>query len=236
MSVMLNLLPDVRQAKLRERRRRQLASGIAVLVWIICGTVIVLLTVIVTGQKVAVGVLTGQIASKTKQLQAVDGLPDALTAQQHLAALPGLYGQRVYMSKFFDAYQQADPTTITIGSMTIDSTNALVVTGTAKTFADVAKLDRAMEASNVKVGRDSAAGNSAYFTAVEIKSVGNGSTGVTFTINATLSTDVTSEAGAGPSGNSTSSSPSPSPTSSASPSPSSSPSGTSTSGTSNGSR
>jgi len=189
MSILVNLLPDLRQAKLREHRRRQLASGIAVMIWVVCGIVLVLLTVIMTGQTVAINLVTNDIQSKTDQLKQVSWLTDALTAKQHLAALSGLYGQRVYMTKFFNAYQQADPASITIGSLQIDVGNVMTVSGKAKTMADVAKLDRALEASNVKVGTGAAASNSPYFTDVSISSVGGAP--VAFTIKATLSGGVT---------------------------------------------
>jgi Tfp pilus assembly protein PilN len=193
MSVLVNLLPDIRQAKLRERRRRQLVSGVAVVTWAVCGGIIVLLTVYVAGQKVAIGVLSNSINDKTKQLKSISGLPDALTAQQHMAALPGLYEKRVYVTKFFDAYTASSPTDITLDSMKIDAGNTLLVTGKGRTFAAVAKLDRALEASNVKVGKDSSASNEPYFTDVSIGSADNGAAGVSFTIHATLASGVTSK-------------------------------------------
>lgn len=191
MSILVNMLPDVRQAKLREHRRRQLASGIAVMIWVVCGITVVLLLVIMAGQNVAINLVSKDIQSKTDELKQVTGLIDALTAEQHLAALPGLYGQRVYMTKFLDAYQQADPSAISIGSLQVDPTNTLSVTGKAKSYADVAKLDRALEASNVRVGTSAALTNSPYFNNVSITSVSRTQDTVAFTIKATLSGGVT---------------------------------------------
>jgi Tfp pilus assembly protein PilN len=193
-SILVNLLPDFRQAKLKERRRRQLVTGVAVVTWAVCGGIILLLTIYVTGQKVAIGVLSNSIKEKTKQLQNISGLTDALTAQQHLAALPGLYEKRVYMTKFFEAYSAADPAEITLGSMTIDAQNAMIISGTGRSFAAVAKLDRALEASNVKVGKDSSASNEPYFSDVSIASVDNSSGKVNFTIHANLASGATSKA------------------------------------------
>jgi Tfp pilus assembly protein PilN len=195
MSIVVNLLPDVRQAKLREHRRRQLASGLAVMIWVVCGVALVLMLVIITGQKVAINLATKDIQDKTSQLKQVTGLTDALTAEQHLAALPGLYGQRVYMTKFFDAYQQADPKTISISAMNIDPTNVLTVVGTSGTMAEIAKLDRALEGSNVKVGTSAAPTNSPYFSNVSISSDSRAGNKVNFTIKATLSGGITQAAG-----------------------------------------
>jgi Tfp pilus assembly protein PilN len=192
-SVLVNLLPDFRQAKLKERRRRQLVTGVAVVTWAVCGGIILLLTIYVTGQKVAIGVFTNSIKDKTTRLQNINGLTDALTAQQHLAVLPSLYEKRVYMTKFFEAYSAANPADVTLSSMNIDAGNAMIVTGTGKSFAAVAKLDRALEASNVKVGKDASASNEPYFSGVSITSLDNGAKGVNFTVHATLGIGVTSQ-------------------------------------------
>jgi len=186
MSIMINLLPDVRQAKLRERRRKQMASGIAVMVWVVCAAVVVLMSVYVAGQKVAINVLNGNIKDKENKLQSISGLPEALNAEEHLASLSDLYSKRVYMTKFFDAYQQADPQDAVLNSLTVDASNTLTVSGEAKTYADVAKLDRALAASNVQVGTNANASNEPYFSNVNISSVSADSKGVSYTITATV--------------------------------------------------
>lgn len=199
MSILLNLLPDLRQAKLRERRRRQLVAGVSVMIWVVCGAVIVLMSLYVAGQKVIINNLTNSINSEKKQLSDVPNLLDAFTAEQHLASLPGLYSQRVYLTKFFDAYTQANPQDVTLNSMTVDQSNNLTVDGAGKTYASVAKLARALSASNVKVGTGAQASNSPYFTNVQITSVSNSGAGtgakgggVQFSITATLQSGVTS--------------------------------------------
>jgi Tfp pilus assembly protein PilN len=193
MSLSINLLPDLRQAKLREHRRRQLVTGVSVSIWVACGAVVALLSIYAAGQKVIIANTTKSIADEETSLKSVTGLIDALTADQHLAALPGLYGQRVYLSKFFTAYSQADPVTISISSMAVDGQGGLTITGGAPTFAEVAKLARAMEASNVSVGTGASSSNDPYFTNVNITSVENSSqAGVTFTISAILAPGVTS--------------------------------------------
>jgi Tfp pilus assembly protein PilN len=193
MNILINLLPDVRQAKLRERRRRQMASGISVMVWVVCGAVVALMAVYVAGQKVVIANYTNSINSNKAKLQAVSGLVDALTAEQHLASLPSLYEKRIYMTKFFEAYTSASPGDVSLTSMTIDSQNALVVNGVGATYASVAKLARALEAANVSVGTTAAANNTPYFSGVTITNVSSTTAhGVSFTIGATLDTGVTS--------------------------------------------
>src|SRR5476649_2012904 len=185
MSLSINLLPDLRQAKLREHRRRQLVTGVSVSIWVACGAVVALLAIYAAGQKVFIANTTKTIANDDTSLKSVTGLIDALTANQHLASLPGLYGQRVYLSKFFNAYSQADPTTISISSLQVDSTGALTVVGSSPSYSEVAKLARAMDASNVTIGQNASNSNNPYFTDVNITSVDNSDrVGVTFTISA----------------------------------------------------
>jgi hypothetical protein len=192
MSILVNLLPDLRQAKLRERRRRQLVSGVAVTVWVICGGVVILMALYVAGQKVIIANYTSSINSEKKQLQAVPNLLDAYTAEQHLASLPGLYSQRVFMTKFFDAYSQSDPTVTNLESLTIDSSNTLTVQGVGPTYASVAKLARALAAMNVSIGTSAQADNTPYFSNVQITTVTNAQgKGVTYGISATIGSGAT---------------------------------------------
>jgi Tfp pilus assembly protein PilN len=190
--ILINLLPDVRQAKLREHRRRQLATGLSITTWAVCGGILVVLTLYVAGQKVLINSLSSNISSKENQLKSIPNLTDALTAQQHSASLSSLYGQRVYMTKFFQAYVASSPTTVTIGSLSVDSQNNLVVNGTATNYAAVAKLARALEAANVTLGNGASASNTPYFSGVSITSVGSVAGGVGFSLSAVLGTGVVS--------------------------------------------
>lgn len=193
MSTLVNLLPDIRQAKQRDHKRRQMITGISVSVWVICGVVILLLSVYAGGQKVIISNYTKSISDKQEELRQVDGLVEALTAHQHLASLPSLYDKRVYLTKFFAAYSQSNPNSISLTSLQVDNAGALTVIGSAPSFAEVAKLARALEASNVKVGSEASESNSPYFTNVNIGSLDNGErTGVSFTITAVLGSGVTS--------------------------------------------
>ena len=191
MSTLINLLPDLRQAKLRERHRRQLVTGVSVTLWVACAAIVGIMLVVETGQKVIISARTKSISEKQSQLKAVDGLVDALTAQQHLAALPGLYDKRVYLTKFFNAFSEAAPVGVNIASMAIDSANTLTVRGTSGNYHDTAKLARALAGSNVLVGTGAAPNNAPYFSNVNIVSADlSDKTGVGFTITATMASGV----------------------------------------------
>lgn len=192
MSILINLLPDIRQAKLRERHRRQLFTGISLVVWAVCGGIVVLLGIYTAGETVVIHSLSSKITSRENQLEGISGLTTALTAEQHLASLPSLYEQRVYLSQFFKAYTSADPSSVSLNALTIDSSNNVTVTGTASTYTAVATLARAMEDSNVNFGTGASSSNTPYFTDVNIVNSGSSSAGISFTIEAVIGAEVVS--------------------------------------------
>jgi Tfp pilus assembly protein PilN len=199
MSILINLLPDIRQAKLRDRHRRQLFTGVSLLIWAVCGGVVLVLGLYAAGQAVVIKSVTSQISNRESQLQNVPGLTTALTAEQHLASLSTLYQQRVYVSQFFTAYEAADPTGVTANSLTIDSSNNLVVDGTGTTYTAIATLARAMEKANVSSGSAGTTTDSPAFSEVSIVNVSNatggvsgGTGGISYTIDAVINSGVVS--------------------------------------------
>ena len=52
MSILINLLPDLRQARLEDGRRKQLVTGVSVSIWVVCGGLLVLLSIYEGGQKI----------------------------------------------------------------------------------------------------------------------------------------------------------------------------------------
>jgi len=193
MSILINLLPDVRQARLRDVHRRQTITGVAIGIWVVCGVALVLLSLYEGGQKLIISHDTRTIAQKENQLKQVPNLLNAYTAEEHLQSLSSLYGQRIYFTRFLNAYMATDPTSVTLGSMTVDSQNNLTVLGSAQTYADVAKLARALSDSNTSVGNGASPLNQPYFTNVQIGALSFASgQGVSFSITATISSEVVS--------------------------------------------
>lgn len=191
MSVVVNLLPDRRQAKVRQNQRRQLAIGIATVIGMVCGGSILALFLYSAGQKVTILALTNSIEDRKQKLQQEKGLLDALTAQQHLTSLPGLYSKRVLFTKFFEAYQASSPQAVVINSMEVDEQRTLSVDGTSPNYAEVAKLARALSGSHVTVGPGADPANRPYFESVDITTAtSRDGKVVTFAIIATVSSEV----------------------------------------------
>jgi Tfp pilus assembly protein PilN len=190
-SVLVNLLPDTRQEQQKDARRRHLITAVAVTIWSVCGGILVLLGLYMASQKLVISSLTSEINKHHQELKDTKGLVEALTGQAHLAALPGLYAQRAYLTKFFSAYATANPSEVALNSLSLDSTGALTVTGTASQYTPVSKLAKALEAVNVTIGTGASATNKPYFTEVSIQSATRSNNRVNFTLNAILASEAT---------------------------------------------
>lgn len=193
MSIAINLLPDIRQQRILEARRRRMVLSVSVIVWVACGVVVLLLFLLSTGQKVAIDDASKKIASKEAEIESTSDLIDALTAQQHIASLPAVIDRKILLSKFFTAYSEVNPKAVALDSLSVTDINVLNIAGTATSYGDVAKLARSLEGSNVVVGTGALATNSPYFTGVSIDSASANDQGKrSFVIKANISTEVLS--------------------------------------------
>ena len=189
MSVRLNLLPDLRQQKQREQSRRRTTLTITIIICSVSIGSIVLLAIYEGAQKVLINNATNEISNKKLQLQNTTGLIDALTAQQDLASLPITNAKRVFLTKFFQAYSTASPTTIAINNLSVDQANVLKVAGVADSYATVTKLAYAMAADNISIGVGASSSNQPYFTNINITDTSRDQSGkVDFDITATVGT------------------------------------------------
>jgi hypothetical protein len=169
-------------------------SGAAVLVWAVCGALVALLAIYAVGQKAIIASVTHQIKQKESDLEAMPDLIPAMTAQQHVTSLSSLYKKRVYLTKFFEIYSEATPVDVTISSVAISEDGLLTASGTAPSYAEAAKVSRALAACNVKVCQNANSNNSPYFTNVTLSASGSSNkTGITFSINASVAAEVTSK-------------------------------------------
>ena len=99
MSVAINLLPDVRLARLRSQHLRHVATGIAVAIWIIAAIILGALLGGIGAQNLVLSNVNHQIKTDINSINNVDNLSSALSTQNALKTLPGLYASRTYYSK-----------------------------------------------------------------------------------------------------------------------------------------
>jgi Tfp pilus assembly protein PilN len=196
MSVRINLLPDVKQAKLKASRARQLAASLCFLVIGLSLGSIVLLVIIRGAQALRINQLTNDIARSQAELESMDDLPEALTAEQHLRSLNDLYGQRAAYSKFFDVMESVAPVSEFGLEDLAYQEGTLRVGGKARTMALLDKFMKALEAANVEVGTGASRTNAPYFTEVNLQDATSDDTRrVAFTLVVTVSPEVFQKAG-----------------------------------------
>jgi hypothetical protein len=192
MSIRLNLLPDLRQQKLRDKQRRNTATVVAIAICSAVGALTLILGLYYGSQKLSINHVTSKINDKENQLKANTELPDALTASQSLALISELSAKRDYYSKFLNATSTITPTAISFNSIKIDNTRGMVADGSSDSFATITKLAAALAAENVTLNVNTVDGGSPYFSNILITQVAKDQSGkVTFTITATLEAGVT---------------------------------------------
>ena len=187
MSVAINLLPDVRLARIRSQHIRHMVTGIAVAIWIVAAIVIGLLFGGIGAQTLVLSNVNNQIKSDISSINNVPNLSSALSAQNALQTLPGLYHSRTYYSKYLPLIVAAMPSTLFVSSVSNSSGSTtgsgVVISGTANSAYAVDQFYEALKASGVGTT------NGANFSVVTINDVSRTSeaSNVSFTVTATLS-------------------------------------------------
>jgi hypothetical protein len=182
MSVAINLLPDVRLARIRAQHMRHLVTGIAVAIWIVVGIIVGGLFLGIGAQKLVLSNVNSQIKTDIGSINATPNLNAALTTQQILENLPGLYGGRVYFSKLMPVITAAMPSTLFVSSVTTTTGNAITISGDANSAYTVDQFYEALKASQ-QVGS-----GALNFSNVTINDVSKDDTGKTsFVLTTTIS-------------------------------------------------
>lgn len=193
MATAINLLPDVRQEKVKAKHRRQTAAALATVITSIAVGLVIILFLITQGQKIRISQLQASINDSQSKITGDKDAVKIVTAQQHLASLPDLYRQRVFMSKFFTVLGTVSPKDYDLETLTVDATNTIKFTGKARNYYTVAKFAKALEADNVTIGPSPNVSNSPNFTDIKLDTTSAGNDGkVSFTLTTTMSKEVTS--------------------------------------------
>ncbi len=173
MAVSINLLPDVRQARIRDAERRQLLSIVLVGTLVLCGLVAGGLFAVTTAQQSQIKGLSASITDKKAQLTKDPDLIKILTAQQQVSSLDRLLTNKRYVTKVFNILTEISPTAkeLMLTNLEIDDKNLMKVTVTGRDFLVADRFVKALVASNVKIGSKAAEGNLPDFTNVQLSTV-----------------------------------------------------------------
>lgn len=191
MSARINLLPDVRQAKIQEKQRRHLA--VSVMVGSVVGVAIILVVafIIVQGQHLRIGQLTTSISTKKQQVASYPDIKTILALQAKADALPGLYSQRTAMTKLFGILSGLEPQDADFTNVSVTGTT-LNITAEGKSYLAAARVANALQAANVSVGTGAQASNKPFFTNVQLSAVTLNTNKTGYTITATIDPGATS--------------------------------------------
>ncbi len=184
MSIQINLLPEARMAKLRNKSKKTRYIAVASVVG---GSVAAISVVLIMLQVFLVGTFA-QGEDKIKNLNAdisksVTTEQVSATLQANLASFYTLNNSRTYASRIFSNLFKAVPENITITSVGIDSKDVISISGTTDSFADVSKFAAILELYNLDYLPQPDLERKAIFTDTLIVSVSKSTDGkVSFSI------------------------------------------------------
>ena len=184
MSTKINLLPDVRQAKMQDQQRRHLAISLVVGSVVGVAAILIVAFVVVQGQHLRINQLTSSISSKKQQVASYPDIKTILSLQAKSDALPGLYSQRTTMTKLLSILSSLEPQDVDFTAVSVTGPT-LSITAEGKSYLAAARIANALKAANVTVGTGAQAGNKPFFTSVNLSAVtlSTDKTGYTITAN-----------------------------------------------------
>jgi len=184
MSIQINLLPEARMVKLRNKSKKTRYIAIASVVG---GSVAAISIVLIMLQVFLVGTFA-QGEDKIKNLNADISKSStteqvSATLQANLASFYTLNNSRTYASRIFSNLFKAVPENIVITSVGIDSKDVISISGTTNSFADVSKFAAVLELYNLNYLPQADLERKAVFTDTLIVSVSKSTDGqVSFSI------------------------------------------------------
>lgn len=192
MNKLINLLPDSKIEGEKRQRTRRLATSITTAVIVVTIGVPLLLLGIKGGQNLALGRTQGQIDERLNQLKSTEQLATILTVQDHMASLPELYRQRIFVSELVKIIPSLMPSEIRLSNIEVDVISGTIqISGIAPTYSSAEKFHKSLQF--VGVASDTSTVDpdpdlSGLFTNVVLRDIsGPSGTEVNFVISATFS-------------------------------------------------
>lgn len=172
MRVQVNLLPEAKLSKQRNKAKRRTFTAFTVLLSAIVLTVIALLFMLRIFLLGTAATAENKIKDLSTEIDKSKELEEkASTLQQNLASFYGLNASRTYSSRIITNFFKAVPENITISSIAIAEKGKVTVTGTTGSFADVSRFASALEQYNLDYLPQADLDRQAVFKDVAINSV-----------------------------------------------------------------
>jgi Tfp pilus assembly protein PilN len=183
MNVQVNLLPEAKLSKMRNKAKRRNYTTITILVAVAVAVVCVMLVML---RFFLAGTYNLDKNKKATLQSEVDKQKDleekATTLQQNLNAFYILNSTRTYASAIINNFFKAVPENVTISSISLDEKGKVTISGTTGSFADVSRFQSSLELYNVDFLPQPDLDRKAVFTNVSISSVNKAEGKTSFSI------------------------------------------------------
>jgi Tfp pilus assembly protein PilN len=121
--IQLNLLPDIKKEYIKAQTLKRNILIVSILAVIVSVGIVVLLAVYVhVVQKVALDNVKTSVTKNNAQLQKVSNLPQILTVQAALSALPNLHSQNYTTSNLFNYLKVLVPNNVSLNKLDLEET------------------------------------------------------------------------------------------------------------------
>ncbi|HVE81186.1 MAG TPA: PilN domain-containing protein [Candidatus Dormibacteraeota bacterium] len=191
MTARINLAPEVYQKSQLNKQRRQLATRLGITITSVSVGFVVLMLILLGGQKAAIAALSGDIKNKQQEIKEVPDVQKAATAQQNLEAWNKLTKERVRASRFFQVLETFVPQGIAVSSVTVSEANQIEMTASARNYALATKLVKALEAANVEIGPNAALTSKPFFTDIQLTGASESAGAIDFKLTLQMDSEVT---------------------------------------------
>ncbi len=197
MNHQVNLLPDVKQQRLRQHKLRQLAISASIFIIAVAVGIPILLLLAKGSQIIYINRVQSQIDENIQTLRNTPDINTMLTIKDHLNSLTTLYAGRTLPSKLLALLPSVTPKDIVLNSIDTDlAAHSISFTGSANSYNLVNKFYHALLESGVSVDHnkvDPDPNTSGNFTNVVLTSAaGPSGDQVTFQIEANFDVRLTS--------------------------------------------
>jgi hypothetical protein len=188
MNIQVNLLPEAKLNKIRNKSKKRTYTTFTILlaiIIVIAAALLIMLRVFLLG---TYQVGKNKISSlKTEVGKSKDMEESAATLQQNLASFYNLNAKRTNASRIISNFFKAVPANVTISSISLNDKGAFTVSGSTATFADVSRFASSLEQYNLDYLPQPDLDRAQVFTSVSINSVnkneGRTDFSITFTVN-----------------------------------------------------
>lgn len=190
MTGQINLLPDIKQERLREQRKEQLIKLAAIAVIIVMTVAMVVMVTAALLQKRSLVSTQEDISRVRGETESIEEKDDLLGVQTALQELPGLASQKVYLSKMPGVFEQVVPKDVTISNLQYSTDGSLEISGSTSTFRNLYTFIDSLENTEGNVTVDGETSDSVeLFQSVQLTGSSPGDS-IDFSITAAFSNQV----------------------------------------------